>query len=259
MRPTIPADEMTLHAHADAHFVLVLGGSYRSLAYPEGMITHGPALVFNPPGTEHRDCFLDLRASFMTVSLDAGRFARLADFRQMSGPVHLDAPGALDCALSLFRAAYGGDNPLHTEALALELVAATANGTRLRGARHAPGWLGAVTDLIQDHSHDRLGLDAIAKAVDVHPVYLTRAFKRWTGLTPGEYHRRCRMERAFAELMRSTRPTVDIALAAGYADQAHFTRAFAAVYGIAPARFARMLGERKQVRSVQDAAHAAAP
>jgi AraC-like DNA-binding protein len=36
------------------------------------------------------------------------------------------------------------------------------------------------------------------------------------------------------------RPLVDVALDAGFADQAHFTRMFTAAYGMTPARYARL-------------------
>jgi AraC-like DNA-binding protein len=35
-------------------------------------------------------------------------------------------------------------------------------------------------------------------------------------------------------------PLVEVALAAGFADQAHFTRLFAAAYGLTPGRYVRL-------------------
>ena len=43
-----------------------------------------------------------------------------------------------------------------------------------------------------------------------------------------------------AERMRAATPLADVALAAGFADQAHFTRMFRSAYGVTPGRYARL-------------------
>jgi AraC family transcriptional regulator len=239
MRPTVPMEEMQVHTHSDVHFVLVLSGAYRSLAYGPEQVSHGPALVFNPAGTEHRDCFLNLNGSFMTVSIDADRARGLSDGIAPSHPLRLRD---LKLALSLFRS-LDDDDATHGEALALELLDATSAGARSETAsRHPPPWLKLAQELIQDRHQQMLGLEEIASEVAVHPVHLTRAFRKFTRQTPGEYHRQCRMEHAMGLLMDSKLSTLDACLAAGYSDQPHFYRCFNAMYGMAPGAFRRITG-----------------
>ncbi len=40
--------------------------------------------------------------------------------------------------------------------------------------------------------------------------------------------------------LRGGTPLADLALAAGFADQAHFTRMFKSAYGMTPGRYARL-------------------
>ena len=62
------ADEVLTHTHSDAHFVLITGGDYISIA--QGRPSRGfPVLVYNPPGTTHRDHFSYGRGSFYAISL----------------------------------------------------------------------------------------------------------------------------------------------------------------------------------------------
>jgi AraC-like DNA-binding protein len=68
---------------------------------------------------------------------------------------------------------------------------------------------------------------------------LARQFRSAFGTSPYRYSLMRRLDRARAHLRR-TRSLADVALAAGFADQAHLTRMFKAAFGVSPARY-RML------------------
>jgi AraC family transcriptional regulator len=71
----------------------------------------------------------------------------------------------------------------------------------------------------------------------VHPVHLARTFRRYYHCSPGEYVRRLRLESATRELCASDASLIEIALAAGYCDQSHFSKSFKRHTGMSPARF----------------------
>ena len=50
--------DVQVHTHHDAHFVLVLSGRFISSARGARDSASAPTLIFNPPGTTHRDRFL---------------------------------------------------------------------------------------------------------------------------------------------------------------------------------------------------------
>jgi len=54
-----------------------------------------------------------------------------------------------------------------------------------------------------------------------------------------------RLDCARVQLARS-RPLVDVALEAGFADQAHFTRMFKAAFGLTPARYGALRAHEVQ-------------
>lgn len=68
---------------------------------------------------------------------------------------------------------------------------------------------------------------------------LARQFRAIVGTSPYRYSLMRRLDHARAR-MASHRPLADIALEAGFADQAHFTRMFSAAFGITPARYAAL-------------------
>ena len=68
---------------------------------------------------------------------------------------------------------------------------------------------------------------------------LARQFRIAFGTSPYRYSLMRRLA-ATRGTLATGRPPADIALDAGFADQAHFTRMFAAAYGMTPARYARL-------------------
>jgi len=65
---------------------------------------------------------------------------------------------------------------------------------------------------------------------------LARQFRMVLGTTPHRYLLMRRLELA-RELIHGGRPLVEVALDTGFADQAHFTRAFRSAFGLTPARY----------------------
>lgn len=88
---------------------------------------------------------------------------------------------------------------------------------------------------------DRTGADSIgglAAELGVSRYQLIRAFKGQFGLTPEDYRRQLRIERARAMLTGRGR-LAEIAIASGFADQSHMTREFRRLTGISPAAYRR--------------------
>jgi AraC family transcriptional regulator len=61
--------DVQVHTHHDAHFVLVLSGRFISSARGARDSASAPTLIFNPPGTTHRDRFLKGVGTFVTLSM----------------------------------------------------------------------------------------------------------------------------------------------------------------------------------------------
>jgi transcriptional regulator GlxA family with amidase domain len=79
----------------------------------------------------------------------------------------------------------------------------------------------------------------IAKRLGVSVWRLDRAFRADLKLSPGDYFRQMRMERASDLLIHSTLPVHEIGLACGYTDYSAFVRAFRRVHRKTPGQLRR--------------------
>ena len=235
-----PPEAVITHTHQDAHFILVTGGDYVSAAGRPP--ARGPVLVYNPPGTTHRDHFDRGRGSFFAISL-APRYAALA----LSGtsvadaPCYLEAPAQCALAMCIATSFATAVAPSSIDALCMELLGSMARRMPPEPASR-PAWLGSAVELLQDRYREELSIAEIAATLGVHPIHLARTFRRHLRCTPGQFARFRRLERAAALLLRTTRPLADVAVSSGFADQSHLSRAFGRYLGVPPGEFRALAG-----------------
>ncbi len=229
------------HSHEEAHVVFVLDGLYVSSAVGAPPVSDGPALIFNPAGTTHRDRFeargRTMAGQFLTISL-AASFLHTAeqDGALALRSIALDAPGALMTARRLVEACVSRDrgSALRRETLTAELLGLVATTTPAEKCLGAPQWLRTARQRLDDALGEPPSLTEVARACGVHPVHLARVFRQYVGVSPSDYHRTRRLLHARSLLQGTQRSLSDIALHCGFADQAHFTHAFRRAFGVTP-------------------------
>ena len=227
------------HTHLDAHFIFIVSGEYQTAARDLDESCGARTVIFNPPGTTHRDGFSSSQGRFFALSVASGRFAQ---FRSAGGRGEEAVGFRAGEIISLAAQAYGefrhGDPlaPLVLEGLALALLGHADRRGR-RSSRACPPWLLRAREVITDKYATGITLTEIAREVGVHPYHLARSYRHHFGRTPGDHMRACRIQRA-SELLRRTRQRLgDVAAACGYADQSQFTRSFKRATGVTPGAF----------------------
>ena len=144
---------------------------------------------------------------------------------------------------------------------AAALVASDPAATRMRveqvsallaALQPASGCVGDVTRLlapwqarrvrafIEEHLEGPIRIEALAKHTRLSVSYFFRAFRGSFGVPPHAYIMQCRTDRAMALLAQGDEPIAQIAIACGFADQAHFSRAFARRAGLPPGAWRRL-------------------
>ncbi|MGN6391287.1 MAG: helix-turn-helix domain-containing protein [Gemmatimonadales bacterium] len=129
---------------------------------------------------------------------------------------------------------------LAIEGLLLEILAGLARARDLRLHGSTPRWVVEARDYL--HDPGEIGsVGELAAAVGVHPVTLARGFRKAYGCTVGAYLRWLRLVRAARQLAETDAPLAEVAIAAGFADQSHFSNAFRRETGLSPSAFRRLV------------------
>jgi AraC-like DNA-binding protein len=79
-------------------------------------------------------------------------------------------------------------------------------------------------------------LDELARIAFLSPFHLLRVFRKETGITPHAYQIQLRVEKA-KRLLRDRFTIAEAAHAAGFFDQAHFSKQFKRYVGVTPGQF----------------------
>ena len=88
--------------------------------------------------------------------------------------------------------------------------------------------------LMQINIETPITIALIARTIGVQPRQLERAFHRELSLSPSQFYRKMRLERARWYLLHTTWTVTTIAFECGFADTSHLTRTFKAEFGRLP-------------------------
>lgn len=92
----------------------------------------------------------------------------------------------------------------------------------------------AASELMASHLADPLNEQQIADLSGLSSRQLQRLFKEQIGEPIMRFYRGMRLEKANELLQQSTLPITEVAIAAGFASSAHFSRAFREQFGVTP-------------------------
>ncbi|MFF4261771.1 GlxA family transcriptional regulator [Streptomyces virginiae] len=164
------------------------------------------------------------------------------------GPVATSAgvTAGIDLALALVEEDHGQDvaltiarhlvvflrRPGNQAQFSAQLAAQTARRDPLRD----------VQQWITEHPGEQLGVEQLAARARLSPRHFARAFQAETGVTPGRYVERVRVDHARRLLEESGEGIAQIARACGYGNPEALRRAFVRNLGQPPAEYRRRFG-----------------
>lgn len=95
-------------------------------------------------------------------------------------------------------------------------------------------------DYMHDHLHSRITVEELAELVSLHPSYLSRLFKKETGVSVSEYIQQLKIDAAQNMLLYSDFSPSRISSILAFPDQSYFTQVFKKYTGVTPRKFQSM-------------------
>ena len=235
---------LSKHCHGNAYLSFILSGSYVEKYSGEECLCSEGALRFLPAGEPHENEYsADVRC--MLVKIDPLMLDRLGQQAPvLSSPGEVAGTASSWLANRMYREFIAEDDlaPMAIEGLLLEILAQSVRVFAGNGGGHAPLWLRRVRESLEDSYLLAPSLADLAAIGGVHPVHLSREFRKHYHTTIGEFIRKRRIEQACDLLTNSGMPLAEIALTCGFSDQSHFCAMFKTHTGLTPAKFRDMSG-----------------
>ena len=239
LRHTSPR-KLPSHSHELPFFAILMEGLYGERYGCQERQFRPFTVHFRPAGVPHQDEVGPNGVRFFEIEVRPIWRKRLEDCSAALDVAREDCNGGelLWLGMKLFREVQGVADDLSVESLLAELMAAAA---RMRENRQRPAWLSRIVEKLAVEYCERLTLDELSREAGVHPVHLSRVFRKCVGQGIGEYVHRLRVRAACEQILEPEISIAEVSFALGFADQSHFTRAFRRVTGMTPSAFRSQL------------------
>jgi AraC family transcriptional regulator len=228
------------HDHECANIVLTMKGSFRETLGARPQECGPSSILVKPAGESHANHYGPEGARCFIIELKPSRLELLCDSSKLfETPAHIRGGILSALAMKTYKEFGNMDSAsqLIIAGLVLEMLGYAERRSLNESTSTPPRWLCEARDFIHAQFSGRISLFSVAETVGVHPSHLARLFKRHYQFTVGDYVRYLRMEYAKQELAAGKRSLAEIAVAAGFYDQSHFSQSFKNELGITPRDF----------------------
>jgi len=239
------------HAHDTTCLALIVGGALRlTLNRRTEVVGKGGFILINAGDVHAGHGATRAGWTMRTVHVSPGDFIPqveaaglpVAAGRAFESGVHHD-PELARLFFGIHACAQINDDRLKRDENLVELVRRLHElcGSGISSPRHGDDDAGAAQRMrayIEDHLLEPVRLSELGSPVSLPPYAAVRVFKKRFGLPPHRYHLQRRIDVA-RTLIRERIPLAGVSHHCGFADQAHFTRAFRRTLGFTPGAYAR--------------------
>jgi len=223
------------HCHANHYLSILTKGSYWEEHDQKQCLVKAGDIVFRPKSYVHRNHFQDQESTCFNIEFKK-EWREMVDaqldfpkqFAQYASSWH---PGLFQILLT-FDHRYDADEVLEIlySWLYQENQMPVLPVKPSRVAKETCQIIASELDVFHT-------LNSLGRRVFVHPIYLARAFKAYTGMTISRFQMREKLALVVHLLLNTGLKISDISFQCGFYDDAHLIRSFRSHYGISPHQF----------------------
>jgi AraC family transcriptional regulator len=232
-----PGVRLAAHAHEKACFVWIQTGAYAEAFGARVFQLGARQVLFRPAGEKHSDRFSSIETSCVIIEVSETWLNLVRQCGQLrTDPVVSINPQMSRLVADLYVQAQQKDAaaPLAIEGLSYALGAELIRESMRKEGAYPPPWLRRLHEQLSENPCGSFTLRGIAASAGIHPVHLSRQFKRYYGEPLWDFLRRRRVEIGAQRILSGCETLCEIAYSLGFSEHAHFTRTFRRFMGSPP-------------------------
>lgn len=234
-----PMEHQGAHRHETANISMIYSGALEERS--NGAVARAGvcSVVVKPAECLHEDTFGPTGARTFQLRLSPAlsrEYAPHLEYRWIAG-------GAIARQLTslMFDCQHAAPDRECVWNAYFEVLSSLATETQRERVRAPQRKIRDLAASIEAGVENGISIRHAAAALGMHPVSLARAFRKQIGCSITEFIRRARILQSCRLVDEGEMNLAEIAMKTGFADQAHFTRAFRAEVGVPPGNFRRMI------------------
>lgn len=225
---------VTLHAHENSHITMLLAGATLEKRQGSECYRQAGEAVFFHAGEPHQNSRTVPGSQNFNIEFTPG-FLRAYDLtEEQIGDAMCENPLAAIAFLQTYRQLLH-DDEYTGDSITMAILGLLA--TRENAGSRPPHWVGRIAGLLHDRWNEHVSLGELSMETGTHPVTISKYFPRYFGCTLSEYMRKLRVVNSIPLIKNTPYRLTRIAHESGFADQAHFTRAFKQITGFLPKEY----------------------
>ena len=222
------------HSHENFYLAYVLEGYYlernkkdSKRCLPDSVVTHKINEV-------HSNTSFSSRCRILNVEIEERWFAKNG-FNSEESEHYIEKNAiTIKHALKKISKELATDDIFSGVGAESELMNTVSAQLKTGSERGVPEWIKNVKELLHFEGTENISLDYISKAVNRHPIHISREFPKYFLCNLSEYARYVKVERALPLLGNNKLSLSEISYLCGFTDQSHFIKVFKKNKGITP-------------------------
>ncbi len=221
------------HYHENTHLSLVLqGGSKESRKREDIQLTPGKIIFYNE-GELHSNRYTSFPSKHLIVELKKG----FHETNSLNTKYFSKSSTAnIDVYLNLLNI-YNElclDDIYSSETINFSFNQLLQSDKK---SSYVPIWMNHLREIIEDRWDEFIPLKDLAAIFNVHPVTISKYFKKYYKCTLGDYMRKIKVEKAVFFLLNTNMSISEISDVCGFTDQSHMIKVFKLYIGFLPNHF----------------------
>lgn len=229
------------HYHENAYFTFLLEGNMREINKKESFDCPAGSLLYH----HWEDAHYNIRPAVFTrgfhVEIPSVWFEEFQISKdKIEGSFNLKSPVLKLLMYQLYRETKNQDNASELIITQLLLnIFGQLSGHETQTEKK-PGWVKQIDEILREQGTEKLSLTALSATLQIHPMHLSRDFKKYFHCNLGEYIRKLKVEKSL-EILNDYKSLTEVALECGFSDQSHFIRCFKENIGITPLKYRNLM------------------